>query len=219
MSLGWLTESSLIPKESKPIGGVSTVSLLNLQAVVYDREQRGNVPSAKRRKAAAEAKAKNDGVDMRNARDQREAEDKSDLVRARLEEKARRYEAMAAGGASAEKEEPLIDFDRKRAEGLLPPAAPQVDETAEEAFAPWSVEVPPPPGLATGTVMPVPMQPFERPRSSAEDLDLRDRLTAETDLARGTLGQQKRAAREAVRGRLAKLRAAKSMSEASASEA
>ncbi|CAJ1376411.1 unnamed protein product [Effrenium voratum] len=116
MSLGWLTESSLIPKESKPIGGVSTVSLLNLQAVVYDREQRGNVPSAKRRKAAAEAKAKNDGVDMRNARDQREAEDKSDLVRARLEEKARRYEAMAAGGASAEKEEPLIDFDRKRAE-------------------------------------------------------------------------------------------------------
>ena len=35
---------------------------LNLQAVVYDREQRGNVPSAKRRKAAAEAKARNEGV-------------------------------------------------------------------------------------------------------------------------------------------------------------
>eukprot|EP00913_Durusdinium_trenchii_P002048 g1891.t1 len=134
MSLGWLTESSLIPKEPKQIGGVSTSSLLNLQAVVYDREQRGNVPSAKRRKAAAEAKARNDGVDARNARDQQQqtAEDKPDLVRACLEEKARRYEALAAGSASTEKDEPLVDFHRKRSQGLLPPAAIQVPDNREE---------------------------------------------------------------------------------------
>eukprot|EP00434_Breviolum_minutum_P036263 symbB.v1.2.032127.t1/scaffold3806.1/size49987/4 len=131
MSLGWLTESSLIPKEPKQIGGVSTSSLLNLQAVVYDREQRGNVPSAKRRKAVAEAKARNEGVDARNARDeqQRDAQERPDLVRQRLEEKAKRYEALAAG-AAAEKDEPLVDFDRKRAQGFLPPVPQVLEEVA-----------------------------------------------------------------------------------------
>eukprot|EP00434_Breviolum_minutum_P036264 symbB.v1.2.032128.t1/scaffold3806.1/size49987/5 len=81
-------------------------------------------------------------------------------------------------------------------------------------------EFPPPPSLGVPEILPpVLMQPFERPRSTAEDLDLRERLTAETDLARDTLGSQKRKAREAVRGRLAALRAAREASEASATEA
>ncbi|OLQ12294.1 hypothetical protein AK812_SmicGene3772 [Symbiodinium microadriaticum] len=81
--------------------------------------------------------------------------------------------------------------------------------------------IPPPPGL--GTVEPlrpqtsrsVPMQPFEKPPSSAEELDLRERLTEETDKVRDKLGAEKRAAREAVRKRLSALRAAKEASEAS----
>eukprot|EP00435_Cladocopium_sp_Y103_P055577 s471_g18.t1 len=416
MSLGWLTESSLIPKEPKEIGGVSTSSLLNLQAVVYDREQRGNVPSAKRRKAVAEAKARNDGVDARNARDQQQqdAKERPDLVRTRLEEKAKRYEALASGAAGTDKDEPLVDFDRKRAQGLLPPAKQELENSApvqqdtnagstvwagtwprsknqeppmptakqtsgplwaspkkpvpvqtefrthfghwqhgkclrfqpSRFVGPWerandmrpitadygllsrsgsavataihgagwqqqglkssdstfssrrpskgslfsdrrseeddvldpaamyctssehygkgslpswvndkkcakpmspeasfassmikcgipfdasirfnkagdlSDEFPPPPCLHKPEILPrVPMQPFEKPRSTAEDLDLRERLTAETDLARDTLGNKKRAAREAVRGRLAALRAAREASEASGTEA
>eukprot|EP00439_Symbiodinium_sp_Y106_P084019 s112_g24.t1 len=105
MSLGWLTESSLIPKEPKSISGVGAASLLNLQAVVYERERKGN---AKRQRIIAEAKAKNDGVEARNARDQQQVEAADAgpaLVRARLEEKAKRYEAMAAGGYAGSSQE------------------------------------------------------------------------------------------------------------------
>lgn len=173
----------------------------------------------------AEAKARNDGVDARNARDeqQQDAKERPDLVRTRLEEKAKRYDALASGAAGTDKDEPLVDFDRKRAQGLLPPAKELENSTpAQDTNAGSTVwaEFPPPPCLSKPEILPrVPMQPFEKPRSTAEDLDLRERLTAETDLARDTLGNKKRAAREAVRGRLAALRAAREASEASGTEA
>ncbi|CAE7405106.1 unnamed protein product [Symbiodinium sp. CCMP2592] len=62
MSLGWLTESSLIPKEPKSISGVGAASLLNLQAVVYERERKGNVPSAKRQRIIAAASGDFTGI-------------------------------------------------------------------------------------------------------------------------------------------------------------
>ncbi|OLQ12313.1 hypothetical protein AK812_SmicGene3766 [Symbiodinium microadriaticum] len=180
MSLGWLTESSLIPKEPKSISGVGAASLLNLQAVVYERERRGNVPSAKRQRIIAEAKAKNDGVAWLQARrlqeDRSQAEivkvkdkesthfivrnelreqmakrqriiaptsdlpERPALVRARLEEKAKKYEAMAAGGyASSSQDAPLVDFHRKRSEAEVLGIAP-VPVTGEDAAA----FVPPP---------------------------------------------------------------------------
>lgn len=300
MSLGWLTESSLIPKEPKPIKGIGTASLLNLQAAVYEREQRGLAPSAKKRRLLAEKSARNEGVDARNARDADQTVGEqagSELVKARLAEKARRYDAMASGRAAGDqKEEPLVDFQRKTAEAaasmidqhfmaapmeqnafashlfetypdganavfqeeqvnpgavflsaaVAPPAC-LVDGTVLQPSHEWHGEFPPPPDGLPGEslqgeafpgdfppppteqpVGPVPTpfdfevpkappasarsitcQAFERPLSTVEDLQLRERIHEETEHARDTLGRERKEAREGVRSRLAALRAAK----------
>eukprot|EP00408_Alexandrium_pacificum_P039217 CAMPEP_0171279548 /NCGR_PEP_ID=MMETSP0790-20130122/65442_1 /TAXON_ID=2925 /ORGANISM="Alexandrium catenella, Strain OF101" /LENGTH=144 /DNA_ID=CAMNT_0011748741 /DNA_START=20 /DNA_END=451 /DNA_ORIENTATION=+ len=143
MSLGWLTESSLIPREPKPIEGVGTASLLNLQAAVYDRERRGPFASTKRRRRAEEAKAKNAGVEERNAKDEQNVEEGGvslARVAARLAEKALKYEALA-GGRAGHDGEALVDFERKRWEanevgaGIPPPEeeGPNEEERAELA--------------------------------------------------------------------------------------
>eukprot|EP00930_Biecheleria_cincta_P032068 TRINITY_DN22254_c0_g1_i1.p2 TRINITY_DN22254_c0_g1~~TRINITY_DN22254_c0_g1_i1.p2 ORF type:complete len:236 (+),score=54.08 TRINITY_DN22254_c0_g1_i1:25-708(+) len=223
MSLGWLTESSLIPKEPKPIAGVGTASLLKLQAAVYERERRGPGPSAKRRRAIAEKTARNDGVDARSARDEEHAEgpDASPaVVAAKLAAKVKRYEALAAGcadpGSSAARHEgALVDFERKCAEGAWADFEPRsMEALCGESHS--SSSFPPAPPVPNAHSRPpssagrsIPMQPFERPQSTAEDLELREHITAETELAREGAGRERREAREAVRSRLAALRAAK----------
>lgn len=241
MSLGWQTESTLIPREPKPILGVSTTSLLRLQAVVYDREERGSLPSVKRRRAVAEAKARNAGVEARNAKDElksSEADPSAELIAARLQEKAKRYDAMVAGRESP-CGEGLVDFARKRGWST----AEEVDETEQDGIG---AAVPPPACLSLGgsnaatpssashpssiaaTVpsaapsstggVPVetapqvvtPMrQAFERPNLSQDDLAYQNRLRARTEHCRETVGKERREARESVRDRLAALRAAK----------
>lgn len=163
MSLGWLTESSLVPKEPKPIERVGTASLLRLQAAVYERERRG--PAAKRCRREDE---RNEGVEARDAGDQAALAKKGPAgVAAALAEKARRYEGLvsgrAAGGADA-----LVDFSRRRAleaelsgdasaaqavEVADAAAAAATEDTADTARRAASVTIAPPaclhPGVAT----------------------------------------------------------------------
>lgn len=264
MSLGWLTESSLIPKEPKPITGVGTASLLSLQAAVYEREQRGPLASIKRRRAEAE-NAKNEGVEARMAKDtQQRAGDQAtpEIVTAKLREKALKYEAMMNGRLKGSEGEPLVDFSKKRAEGLLDQVMDEMvledlesmlkqedEETvlASRMAAGSRVAIAPPEslggpgsGVFSSTTGPSPLsasmglapgisctketqaakrargslaavrQAFERPLSSHEELEMRERQSAETELCRGTIGLERKQAREAIRGRLAALRAAMS---------
>lgn len=188
---------------------------------------------------------------------------------AKLREKARQYEAIAAGHEKAHGEA-LVDFGRKRFEGQ--DCGPHEefgssDERGErycESPEParlahmMGVSVPPPSTLSVGTSVdwstghlasdvvtmcdgpgaggydsttargsaqqsPLaadrPMhqdfrqagirQAFERPRTSQEDLVHLDRLRAETEHCRDTIGQDRRQSRDAIRQRLAMLREAK----------
>lgn len=162
MSLGWLTESSLIPKEPKPIQGVGRASLIGLQAAVFDREQRGPALTAKRRRKLAEA-VRNDGIEARQAKDERESaagEVTLELSSAKLREKAQRYEAMVAGKEAAN-QDLLVDFAGKQGEltesGELPEVAAMLAaEEDQDEKVPASVPriaIPPPACLATGTII------------------------------------------------------------------
>lgn len=155
MSLGWLTESSLIPRDPKPIKGVSSASLISLQAAVYEREQRGPVISAKRRRLRAEASARNDGVEARRVKDELQAtgaEATLDQVSAKLQLKAERYNAMVAGLASAGGES-LVDFRRKREdEGIVTECPSDGEEEEPAAPARASVALPPPACLSVGVL-------------------------------------------------------------------
>jgi hypothetical protein len=54
-SMGWMTESAILPKKAKPIEGVTTSSLVELKASVYEREEQlkhGVEPVLKKAKAS-----------------------------------------------------------------------------------------------------------------------------------------------------------------------
>uniref|UniRef100_A0A0G4FR46 Uncharacterized protein n=1 Tax=Chromera velia CCMP2878 TaxID=1169474 RepID=A0A0G4FR46_9ALVE len=67
MSLGWLTESALIPKESKPID-VPDSSISKLKALTYDAEARKTLKGTKKVRLTREEET-NAGVEARRARD------------------------------------------------------------------------------------------------------------------------------------------------------
>jgi hypothetical protein len=146
MSLGWLTESALIPKEPKVIEGIGRASLLGLQAAVYEREQRGPATSLKRRRRALEM-VRNEGVEARDAKDAFESskgEPTLELSSKRLIQKAQRYEAIVAGQEVARKEL-LVDFAVKE-------GGQAVIEEEEEDEQPnhCGVAIPPPCDLIDG---------------------------------------------------------------------
>lgn len=151
MSLGWLTESSLIPKKDpKPIRGVGSSSLFRLQAAVFERERQGPALT-KRRRMELDARKRNEGVEARSAKDEAETLEESgapapgQAFSKRLLEKVRRYEAMAAGHERASAES-LVDFDQKKAlcEEEGGPAGAAHEEPEER----------PPPGRAGAAVPP-----------------------------------------------------------------
>lgn len=125
MSYGWLTESSLIPREPKPIHGVGDSSLLALQALVRQREESGPGLSAKRRRLLTEA-IRNPGVEARQAKDAPGAEAAQSLCTetssAELRQKARRYEAIIQGSALADSEM-LVAFANKQSSQASTPRA------------------------------------------------------------------------------------------------
>ncbi|CAK0892143.1 unnamed protein product [Prorocentrum cordatum] len=151
MSLGWLTESSLIPKKDpKPIRGVGSSSLFRLQAAVFERERQGPALT-KRRRMELDARKRNEGVEARSAKDEAEVQEESgapapgQAFSKRLLEKVKRYEAMAAGRERAGAES-LVDFGQK--------AALCEEESGSAGAAFEEAEEGPPPGRAGAAVPP-----------------------------------------------------------------
>ncbi|KDD76671.1 hypothetical protein H632_c142p0 [Helicosporidium sp. ATCC 50920] len=124
--LGWLGQSSILPRKKRVIEGVSGSSLLGLQAALYDSQQGGptSTPSLTRREGLstglfrhgkAEGLAgRNKGIDARNASDAAKSEASKAQAATALERKARLYEDLAAGRASTEAGKDFeVDFESK----------------------------------------------------------------------------------------------------------
>ncbi|KAM3748624.1 hypothetical protein ACB098_05G123000 [Castanea mollissima] len=131
-SLGWLTESSIMPKKQRAIAGVGPSSILELKAQLYksqdeskkSKELSGPDVHIHRAKKILPApnlfSAKNSGVDARALKDKLELKAVNDgsVSYAALEKKAELYEKLARGELSDEedKEKYCVDFFRKNIE-------------------------------------------------------------------------------------------------------
>ncbi|XP_041024167.1 uncharacterized protein At4g18257-like [Juglans microcarpa x Juglans regia] len=133
-SLGWLTESSIMPKKHRAIEGVGPSSILELKAHLYKSQEESKknkelagVPDsvtfhrAKQNIAASDSfSAKNSGVDARAHKDKLELKAAKDgsASYAALERKAALYDKLVRGELSDEedKEKYCVDFFRKNVE-------------------------------------------------------------------------------------------------------
>ncbi|TKY72969.1 hypothetical protein E2542_SST01716 [Spatholobus suberectus] len=147
-SLGWLTESSIMPKKHRAIAGVGASSLLELKAELYksqedsrkSRELGGPDVEYQRAKNKIASRdpfsVKNRGVDARAHKDKLELKAVSDGLAsyAALERKAELYDRLVKGELSDEedKEKYCVDFFRKGVEqDGLPPPPPSRDVLVE----------------------------------------------------------------------------------------
>jgi hypothetical protein len=112
MSLGWLSESSILPKKQKTIEGISANTMVELKALIYDKQSQNKSKSSNlvERKTLG---AKNKGVEERIQRDKaimRQETEKD--TQKNLQKKALLYEQMLRGELD-QNEEQLVDFIRK----------------------------------------------------------------------------------------------------------
>ena len=115
MSLGWLTESSILPRKQKNIEGVSANTMVELKALIYDKQSQNKTKSIignSNEKRTLGAKNKN--VEERIQKDrhvirQQEQQD----VEQNLRKKAVLYEKMLKGELEDTLDDSLIDFERK----------------------------------------------------------------------------------------------------------
>ncbi|KAK4347353.1 hypothetical protein RND71_033692 [Anisodus tanguticus] len=137
-SLGWLTESTIMPKKIRPIEGVGASSILELKAQLYKSQQEAkrvaketthpstadpnyshlDIHRAKKKITAKNAySSKNPGVDAREAKDKLEMKAIKDgsVSYAALERKAKLYDKLVRGELSdgEEEEKYCVDFFRK----------------------------------------------------------------------------------------------------------
>lgn len=136
-SLGWLTESSIMPKKHRAIAGVGPSSILELKAQLYkSQEEAKNANSSKnpdqlefhraKKKITPHDpfSAKNSGVDARSHKDKLEMKAVKDgsASYAALEKKAELYDKLARGEISDEedKEKYCVDFFNKKEESQPP---------------------------------------------------------------------------------------------------
>ncbi|PON83748.1 hypothetical protein TorRG33x02_205540 [Trema orientale] len=131
-SLGWLTESSIMPKKHRAIAGVGASSIVDLKAQLYQSQEEAKKakdlagPDAEfhraRKKIAPNdpSSAKNSGVEARALKDKLELKAVRDgsASYAALERKAELYEKLMRGELSDEedKEKYSVDFFAKRFE-------------------------------------------------------------------------------------------------------
>ncbi|KAK7411750.1 hypothetical protein VNO78_03191 [Psophocarpus tetragonolobus] len=144
-SLGWLTESSIMPKKHRAIEGVGASSILELKAQLYKSQEDSRkcrefsgpdveFQRAKSRIAPKDAfSAKNRGVDARAHKDKLELKAVSDGTAsyAALERKAELYDKLVKGELPDEEDQEkyCVDFLRKGIEHdeLPPPPPPPVE--------------------------------------------------------------------------------------------
>ncbi|KAL0890122.1 hypothetical protein Bca101_014105 [Brassica carinata] len=148
-SLGWITESSIMPKKHRAIEGVGPSSIMELKAQLYKSQEEAKQTKdftgsdaqyhrAKERIAAKDSFAsKNSGVEGRALKDKLELKAVKDgaVSYAALEKKAQLYEKLARGELSDEEAEEkyCVDFFRKgieHGEDLQPPRTSNVSISA-----------------------------------------------------------------------------------------
>ena len=118
MSLGWLTESTIIPTKKKAIGGITSNSLVNLKAALYDSQQVAKKHRTGPKVERSVNSGKNQGVENRIQRDLQRlrADTQSTSFEASqeaLRRKAELYQKMMSGELEMNEEEQLVDFDIK----------------------------------------------------------------------------------------------------------
>lgn len=148
MSLGFITESSLLPRRSKPItvdGGsvrfacVSAsparlpttrpcclAQMLMLDAAIADAEKKR---SAKPRGKKRAREPKGSILDLVSSKSKRASNKAEDARQRKLGEKVEQYERLCRGEGEAG-EDAMVDFERKRAEGQVP-SRPAAGSTGE----------------------------------------------------------------------------------------
>lgn len=129
-SLGWLTESSIMPKKHRAIAGVGASSIFELKAQLYKSQEEAKSINSNKNPDQLEVHrakkkitphdpfaAKNSGVDVRSHKDKLEMKAVKDgsASYAALEKKAELYEKLARGELSDEedKEKYCVDFFSK----------------------------------------------------------------------------------------------------------
>lgn len=125
-SLGWLTESAIMPKKQKAIAGVGPSSILDLKAQLYKSQQELKASKdvdvdyqrAKKKVCPSNPLSlKNSGVDARGLKDKIEHKAVTDgsASYAALERKAELYEKLVKGEVADEedKEKYCVDFSCK----------------------------------------------------------------------------------------------------------
>ncbi|PIN23451.1 hypothetical protein CDL12_03827 [Handroanthus impetiginosus] len=149
-SLGWLTESSIMPRKHRAIEGVGASSILELKAQLYKSQEEAKrhakepihsadhhyaqqleVHRAKKKIAANDSfSRKNSGVDARAAKDKLELKAVNDgsASYAALERKAELYDKLVRGELSDEEDQEkyCVDFFRK---GLQQDESPMPQRT------------------------------------------------------------------------------------------
>ncbi|OMO49930.1 hypothetical protein COLO4_38286 [Corchorus olitorius] len=145
-SLGWLTESSIMPKKHRAIEGVGASSILELKAELYKSQEESKKSKeltgadveyhrAKKRIVPHDTFShKNSGVEARAHKDKLELKAVKDgsASYAALEKKAELYEKLVRGELSDEedKEKYCVDFFRKGME-QEESHQPRVDHTSD----------------------------------------------------------------------------------------
>ena len=213
-SLGWLTESSLMPKKAKEIEQVGKASMLDLKAQLYRSEESLKQTEGGMVAAAAQAEEKrkrerradmlgagrNQGVSERSAADaahERQAEARACEAMAR---KVEAYEAMRRGECEEHKSS-LVDFELKQLRGDddgAPLTLVSADMAREAERVQWEAEAASSrsghsAGGAGG------LQRYEQRRSSLEKRLLSE-VAEETEHGRCSASEQKQKRHRAVGG-------------------
>lgn len=163
-SLGWLTESSIMPKKHKAIEGVGASSILELKAQLYKSQEESKKsrelagPDVEYQRAKEKVtpndhlSRKNSGVDARAHRDKLalKAEQDGSNSYAALEKKAILYEKLVRGELSDEEDQEkyCVDFFSKglmqdetllqRAQNTSAAEPPVKEDGEEDAFTPFN---------------------------------------------------------------------------------
>ncbi|KAI4298251.1 hypothetical protein L6164_031832 [Bauhinia variegata] len=237
-SLGWLTESSIMPKKHRAISGVGASSIMELKAQLYQsqeeskksRELVGTEVEYQRAKKKITPKdvfsVKNSGVDARAHKDKLELKAVKDgsASYAALERKAELYDKLVKGELSDEedKEKYCVDFFRKsyEQEESQQPQSNDVSETMpqknedgdDDASMLFNIK-PVGPGRTAGVVDSVEYKRFVR--EVHEEANLARQKTSEIKLRRQeqAAAQREKLKQAYLRKKLEQLRAASSGSE------
>jgi len=142
MSLGWLTESTLMPKRSKEIEDVGKATMVDMRAALYQTESALKQPEGQASAALADqrrrreqrrdplAASSNSGVSERDAAASRQQREDEARVAEAMARKVAMYDAMARGevpeetrahgrsmSSLAASASSLVDFELKQLQG------------------------------------------------------------------------------------------------------